>query len=255
MVTLKCLLKVYEVALGECINFSKSAVLFSQSVGSNRKMFLSSILGVKNGEDLGNCHGVPSVFSKSKSEDFDFIMNKDRKAMQGWKNSFFSVDGKEILIKVWGKLPSYVMSIFKFPKYLCEEITRCFAQFWWGSNDSKKKMHWCKWKHLCLPKCLGGLNFRDVEGFNQATLVAKQVWRILVDPESLASCFLKSKYFRDRNIVLDLGLGNKPSYLWKSLLWGRELLMQGIRYRVGIGESISMFNVGFLKSQCSNLSV
>lgn len=88
-------------------------------------------------------------------------------------------------------------------------------------------------------KRLEGLNFRDVEGFNQA-LVAKQVWRILTKPDSLVSRFMKSIYFRNSNI-LDAELEKKRSYLWRSLLWGRELLARGIRYRIGNGLSTSMF--------------
>lgn len=59
-----------------------------------------------------------------------------------------------------------------------------------------------------MPKSLRGLNFRNVEGFNQA-LIAKQVWRILVNPESLVACFLKSIYFKNKGI-LEAELGPKP---------------------------------------------
>lgn len=53
LVYLKNLLKTYELASGECINFSKSAILFPNKVNIDRKEFLSSILGVKNVEDFG----------------------------------------------------------------------------------------------------------------------------------------------------------------------------------------------------------
>lgn len=127
-----------------------------------------------------------------------------------WKNdSFFSMAGKEVLIKSIGQaIPNYVMSICRFPKKLCDEITKSFARFWWGSNNRKRKMHWCRWDKFCLPKSLGDLNFRDVEGFNQ-TLIAKQVWRILINLESLVSRFLKGIYFSDTDI-LSAGLGKKP---------------------------------------------
>lgn len=206
----------------------------------DRRLFLSNILGVNNVEDFGKYLGIPSVLSRNKSKDFSYVVDRIWRSIKGWKRSFFSIAGKEVLIKSIGQtIPSYAMSIFRFPKKLCEEITRGFARFWWGSNSTSRKIHWCKWDKLCLPKSLGGLNFRDIEGFNQS-LVAKQVWRIFSNPNSLVVKFLKSIYFENTNI-LEASVGRHSSYLWKSLLWGRDLLIKGMRYRVGNGESIAMF--------------
>lgn len=75
----------------------------------------------------------PRIYLKkrNKTKNFGFIMNKVEKVLQGWKRSLFSVAGKEILIKGVGlAIPSYVMSVFKIPKRICEEIKRNFAQFW-----------------------------------------------------------------------------------------------------------------------------
>lgn len=131
------------------------------------------------------------------------------------------------------------MSVFRLPKHLYEEINKRFSRFWWGSSSNKRKLHWFKWSNLCLPKSLGGLNFRDIEGFNKA-LIAKQVWRILTNPDSLVAKFLKSLYFKDSNI-LNADIGKHPSYLWKSLMWGRELICKGLRYRIGNGVDTYMF--------------
>lgn len=76
-------------------------------------------MGVKVVEDLGNYLGVPSVFSKNKSKDFGYIMRirYGKLCKVGKVLFFFSVVGKEILIKSVGQtIPSYVMSIFKLLK-------------------------------------------------------------------------------------------------------------------------------------------
>lgn len=198
------MLEIYENASGESINFAKSTILFSPKINEDRSAFLSDILGVKTVKDFGNYLGVPSVFTKNKSKDFSYVLKKIWKVVEGWKRSFFSVAGKEILIKSIGQaIPSYTMSVFKFTKHLCEEITRSFSRFWWGFSSNKRKLHWVKWDKLCLLKGLGGLNFRDIEGFNQA-LVAKlleQIWRLLDNPDSLVSRFLKNIYFKNSNIL------------------------------------------------------
>lgn len=130
LVTLKRVLKLYEEASGESINFSKSAMIFSPNVHDDRGVFLSSILGVRKLNDLGHYMGLPLYFSRNKSSDLQFIVDKVWKVVQGWKNSFFSIAGKEVLIKSVGQaLPAYAMSLFQLPQKLCDEISRSFARF------------------------------------------------------------------------------------------------------------------------------
>jgi hypothetical protein len=45
-----------------------------------------------------------------------------------------------------------------------------------------------------LAKQKVGLGYRDLESFNMA-LLAKQGWRVMLNPDSLFAKILKSKYF------------------------------------------------------------
>lgn len=58
--------------------------------------------------------------------------------------------------------------------------------FLWGSGKKGRKVHWVKGFRMNIPKNKGGMDFRDIECFNQAML-AKQGWRILTNPSSLVT--------------------------------------------------------------------
>lgn len=124
-------------------------------------------------------------------------------------------------------IPTYAMSCFRLPKGLLNKISSLCANFWWGSSDTKKRIHWKRWKELCKPKEQGGLNFRDLETFNQAML-AKQPWRMLVNPESTVARTLKGVYFPMTDLM-QAGVTSRSSYFWKGFIWGLDLLKMGLR--------------------------
>jgi hypothetical protein len=105
-------------------------------------------------------------------------------------------------------------------------------------EDGKRKVHWRSWEWLSTPKALGGMGFRDIALFNQAML-AKQGWRLLTDPNSLCAWVLKGRYYPHS----DFWNATKPrsaSYTWRSILHGRALLIQGIRWGIADGRSVKI---------------
>ena len=79
-----------------------------------------------------------------------------------------------------------------------------------GQKQQQSKIAWVGWKKMCMPKSLGGMGFRNLQAFNLA-LLAKQAWRILTNPYSLAARILKAKFFPFYDI-LNANLGSNPSY-------------------------------------------
>lgn len=87
-----------------------------------------------------------------------------------------------------------------------------------------------RWEKLSQAKCRGGLGFRDFTSFDQA-LVAKQVCRLLQFPNSLVSKVLRARYYRNFDF-LHANIGLKPSFVWRIVLWGRQVIKAGIRWRM-----------------------
>lgn len=82
--------------------------------------------------------------------------------------------------------------------------------------------------------------------FNRA-LLAKKVWRLIRTPKSLVCRILKGMYFKHKDITI-AKLGHNPSYIWRSLLWSRDILDHDLLWRVGNGKSINVFNNKWIPS-------
>jgi hypothetical protein len=94
-----------------------------------------------------------------------------------------------------------------------------------------------------------GLGFRELNIFNKA-LLAKQGWRLVHDPNSLVAQVLKAKYFPQVSFLC-FELVNKPSYVWRSLMSAKELLQEGLTWRIGDGRSIKIWQDRWLPTPTS----
>jgi hypothetical protein len=84
------------------------------------------------------------------------------------------------------------------------------------------------------------MGFWDLVIFNKA-LLAKQCWRFLQNPNSLAADNFKAKYYPHTNVLED-SLGKRPSFAWRSLFSISNILKNGIVWRVGDGRDIHIWD-------------
>lgn len=177
-------------------------------------------LGVREVDKHEKYLGLPTIIGRSKKAVFTCLKERIWKKLHGWKEKLLSKPGKEVLIKAVAQaIPTYMMSIFRIPDGLIDEIHSTLARFWWGSKDGDRKIHWHRWEVLCLPKSMGGMGFRDLKCFNQA-LLGKQGWRLCSNVRSLLQRVLRACYYKHASFVESLR-GYDPSYSWRSI-WGRR---------------------------------
>uniref|UniRef100_A0A803QQG6 Reverse transcriptase domain-containing protein n=1 Tax=Cannabis sativa TaxID=3483 RepID=A0A803QQG6_CANSA len=244
---IKDILTLYNLATGQSVNFHKSSILFSPNTISSDCRTFRTTLHLDDKPFIDKYLGVPQCFSRSKTSSFVFLLQKASSKLSVWNQNLFSRAGKEILLKaVIQAIPSYAMSCFRLPVSLCKHYTKLMSKFWWGSLGQSHKIHWKKWDNLCTSKFYGGLGFRNIVHHNQAML-AKQAWRILTTPDSLVGQILKAKYFK-RNDFLHASTGHSPSFCWRSILWGRDLLIKGLIWKIGDGTLVNISESNWLPS-------
>ena len=83
------------------------------------------------------------------------------------------------------------------------------------------------------------MGFRDIAMFNDS-LLAKQAWRLLKNPESLFYKVFKAHFFPNCTIMEAKHIGG-GSHAWNSILHGRDVLLRGCHWRIGNGNSVRIW--------------
>ena len=91
-----------------------------------------------------------------------------------------------------------------------------------------------------MAKSLRGIGFKDLCIFNDV-LLAKQSWRLMMDPNGLWVKVMKGIYFHNKDF-LDVGRGGRASWAWSSLILGREVLKENAMWQVMDGRRVSIWN-------------
>ncbi|GAU26046.1 hypothetical protein TSUD_225070 [Trifolium subterraneum] len=235
------ILHTYEQASGQEINLVKSEVFISRNMSHAAKEDLSRILGVRLVLGTDVYLGLPSMVGRSKKAIFSYIKDRIWKRINSWRGRALSKAGKEIMIKSGLQaIPSYVMSMFILPASLIDDIEKMINAFWWrgdnNNNNNNKGIHWLAWERLACPKAHGGLGFRNFEGY-----VAKQVWNIIQNPNSLVSKLIKARYF-PHSSLFEASLGYNPGFAWRSMWHARQILSLGCRWQIGSGDNIRVMH-------------
>ena len=106
----------YEQAAGQCINFEKSSLLFGKRINENVRQQIKDTIGIQNEGGMGTYLGIPEDIIGSKCKLFAFLKDKLMHRVNRWTGRCLSKGGKEVLIKyILLALPTYVMSSFFLP--------------------------------------------------------------------------------------------------------------------------------------------
>jgi hypothetical protein len=93
------ILKEYQSISGQKINLQKSEMVFSPKLLQSIKSEFQTHMPIQISDNISKYLGFPTQAGRSKNQIFNFIMERVRKKLKGWKekNLFFS--GRGVLIR------------------------------------------------------------------------------------------------------------------------------------------------------------
>jgi hypothetical protein len=245
--SLQRVLDTYCANSGQLVSLAKSSIFFSPNTNALLRAEVCEALHIDTEALSDKYLGLPALVGADRSDCFEHFIERIIQRINGWKEKILSIGGKEILLKAVAQaIPVYAMSVFQIPKGICKRMTDAIAQFWWGDDENSNKMHWMAWWKMCYPKNEGGMGFRDFHSFNLAML-AKQVWRLVTDRDSLCATILRAKYYPNGDI-LSAGPKAGSSFTWQSIIAGLPTFKRGYIWRVGNGESINIYSDPWIPS-------
>ncbi|KAL8091605.1 hypothetical protein AgCh_034018 [Apium graveolens] len=202
------LLNVYEKASGQKINRGKSSVFFSSNVLDYNRQSVCQKLQMGEADVNTKYLGLPSILGRNKSAMLGYLKEKACAKVKSWDGNFISRSGKEVLIKsVAQALPTYAMNVFLLPLEITKSIEKTLSNFWWkSSSKNNSRLNWMSWERMTKHKSAGGMGFRD---------------------------------FRDFNLAM-LEMGHSPSFIWRSICEAKNLIVDGVRWRIGTGKKINI---------------
>ncbi|XP_057426577.1 uncharacterized protein LOC130720010 [Lotus japonicus] len=230
------ILNTFSLASGQRINTAKSGIICSPLLPAHRRNQIASILNMQIWTSPGQYLGLPGIWGRNRTTALAWVKDRILGKLEGWKETMLNQAGKEVLIKsVIQAIPSYAMAIVQFPKSFCLSLHAIVSRFWWRGYKKDRGIHWRRWNYMSKKKIEGGLGFRDFQHQNVACLT-KQAWRLEENPNALWASILKAVYYPNTNF-LQASTGRRASWMWKSILEGRNLLRRKGRWSIGKGET------------------
>ena len=121
---------MYKKASAQQLNRAKTSFFFSSNVPTTIKEEIQKRFGVQVIKQHEKYLGLPSLVGRNKRNSFNDIKEKLGKKLAGWKEKMLSKAGREVLIKAVAQaIPTYIMSCFKIPDSLCDDLTSMIRNF------------------------------------------------------------------------------------------------------------------------------
>jgi hypothetical protein len=142
-IRVKEILDVYASSTGQLINPGKCSIMFGDSCPAVVREGIRETLQISQETFETKYLGLPTPEGRMNNGKFQSLQARLAKCLVEWDDSHKSQAAKEVLIKsIAQSIPLYVMSVFKLPMGLCDELMKMIRRYWWGAANGKRKTHW-----------------------------------------------------------------------------------------------------------------
>ena len=226
---------------GQSLNRGKSGVFFSKHTQSQARREIKHALQMRKLNKDAVYLSAPMFLSRAPFKDFKYIQERLESKLMGWRSKCLSWVGQCTLIdSVAQTIPNYIMSSFKIPSKICDNLNATIRRFWWKPKEVDGKFLACKaWYKLCLPKSKGGLGFKKAKDTNNI-LLAKLAWLVASKRDSLRMEILRSKY-KVRQDWLHKPPPKSTSPIWRAIEGAKSIIVKGACYLMGDGASVDIW--------------
>lgn len=181
--TLMFIISHFGKASGLCMNPTKSSAAPIRCENVDLDAVLQNFGGTKISFPVKYL-GLPVTINKPRLVHMQFVLDRIRSRHAAWKRCLGSIAGQRVLVRsVLSAIPTFVMTVLKFPKKFLREIDKVRRRFLWA-QDKDLTGGSCKvnWRKVCTPIEHGGLGIMDLEKFGRA-LRLRWLWLAWKSPE------------------------------------------------------------------------
>ncbi|KAK8938531.1 hypothetical protein KSP39_PZI010850 [Platanthera zijinensis] len=230
---------------GQCINATKSFVLFNNATPQWKKARLTRLLDFPRVEEFTYL-GIKLALRKLVKADYADLIRKTHSKIQAWGSRHLSLVGRAVLIN-HSLLAStaFIMSHSLVPKSVLDALELAARSFLWQRSANNRGLHYVDWASLCRPKNCGGLGFHATASWS-GPLRARFALEYLQPQHSL---FIRAMHGRYSADLFSCPSRRSDSAVIKLLRTGAASLLSISRWQIGTGRAVNILTGRWLQDR------
>jgi hypothetical protein len=232
---MKLILCIFEQLSGLKINFHKSEIFCFGRAKDIEQQYMQ-IFGCEAGALPFRYHGIPIHHRILRNAEWNPVETRFASKLGCWRSKMLSYGDRLVLINsVLTSLPMFMLSFMEIPVGVRKRLDFYRSNFFWQSDEQKKRYRLSKWNMICRPKDQGGLGIEVLELKNKC-LLSKWLFKLLTE-QGMWQEILHNKYLHSKTLA-QVQVKPTDSPFWKGLMKVKSDFFSRGLFKVGDGGSV-----------------